>query len=71
MAPPAREVLTPREEEVLAQFAQGRRPREVAARLAVSVYTIRTHAQNILRKLGVHSKLAAVAYAWRTGLVSR
>lgn len=54
--------LTPRERMVLACFvaADGRRD-VVAERLYVSVNTVRTHMQNIMAKLGVHSALEAVA----------
>jgi DNA-binding NarL/FixJ family response regulator len=53
--------LTPREREVLALFAEGLGTEATAARLQISRVTVRNHSQRILAKLGVHSRLAAVA----------
>jgi DNA-binding NarL/FixJ family response regulator len=53
--------LTPREREVLACLADGARRREVAEQLHLSANTVRTHLQNLMAKLGVHSTLEAVA----------
>jgi DNA-binding NarL/FixJ family response regulator len=53
--------LTPREREVLGYLADGAGRRDVAERLHVSAHTVRTHLQNIMAKLGVHSVLEAVA----------
>jgi DNA-binding NarL/FixJ family response regulator len=55
--------LTPREREVLFHLANGRSRRDVAEMLHVSSNTIRTHLQNLMAKLGVHSSLEAVAWA--------
>jgi DNA-binding NarL/FixJ family response regulator len=59
--------LTPREREVLSLMAQGLERDEIAARLYLSVNTVRTHMQKVLGKLEVHSTLAAVALARGTG----
>jgi len=56
-------VLTRRELEILHLMAGGANTRALAERLHVSPATIRNHAQNIFSKLGVHSRLEAVAYA--------
>jgi DNA-binding NarL/FixJ family response regulator len=53
--------LTPREREVLSHLAEGAGRRDVAERMHVSAHTVRTHLQNIMAKLGVHSVLEAVA----------
>lgn len=53
--------LTPREREVLSCLAEGAGRRDVAERLHLSTNTVRTHLQNLLAKLGVHSALEAVA----------
>jgi DNA-binding NarL/FixJ family response regulator len=53
--------LTPREREVLACLAEGAGRREVAEQLHLSAHTVRTHMQNLMAKLGVHSTLEAVA----------
>jgi DNA-binding NarL/FixJ family response regulator len=54
-------VLTPREREVLACLAEGTGRREMAEQLHMSPNTLRTHLQNLMAKLGVHSALEAVA----------
>jgi DNA-binding NarL/FixJ family response regulator len=61
--------LTPRELEVLGLLAEGLSNAAVAERLVVSVNTVRNHVQNVLTKLGAHSKLEAVTLASRRGLV--
>jgi DNA-binding NarL/FixJ family response regulator len=55
--------LTPREREVLFHLANGRCRQDVAEMLHVSSNTVRTHLQNLMAKLGVHSSLEAVAWA--------
>jgi len=55
--------LTRRELEILRLVAGGSDTKAVAERLNVSPATVRNHVQNILGKLGVHSRLQAVAYA--------
>lgn len=62
------ESLTPRELEVLRCMVAGLGRKAVAERLFLSPHTVRTHMQNVLGKLGVHSTLAAVALARRAGL---
>lgn len=57
--------LTSREREVLVLLTEGRSTADIASDLLVSVNTVRTHVQNVLSKLGVHSKLEAAAYAVR------
>jgi DNA-binding NarL/FixJ family response regulator len=62
--------LTPRETEILQRMAEGRSPDQIAEDLEISPNTLRTHVQNTLFKLGVHSKLEALAAAIRYGKVS-
>ncbi|NLU69989.1 response regulator transcription factor [Streptomyces sp. HNM0574] len=62
------EALTPREREVLRCMVAGLGRKAVAERLYLSPHTVRTHMQNVLGKLGVHSTLAAVALARRAGV---
>lgn len=57
--------LTRRELEILRQLTEGLSTSAVADRLHVSRATVRNHVQSIFAKLGVHSRLAAVAYANR------
>jgi two-component system, NarL family, nitrate/nitrite response regulator NarL len=63
------EKLTPREKEVLEALAEGLESKEIAERLNVTVETERTHMVNILHKLGVHSRLQALVFAARYGVV--
>ncbi|MFD7920801.1 DNA-binding response regulator [Streptomyces sp. NPDC059740] len=60
--------LTPREQEVLRCMVAGLGRKAVAERLFLSPHTVRTHMQNVLGKLGVHSTLAAVALARKAGV---
>lgn len=55
--------LTPRELEVLSYLAEGFGRREVAEHMHVSTHTVRSHLQNLMGKLGVHTALEAVALA--------
>jgi DNA-binding CsgD family transcriptional regulator len=61
--------LTPREIEVLAMIAAGRTTPEIAERLHIAPLTARSHIQNILEKLEVHSKAEAVAFAFQKNLI--
>ena len=63
------EPLTPRELEVLKTLAEGLSTPEICDRLFIAPNTLRTHVQNIMGKLRVHSKLEAVAFALRHRLV--
>jgi len=61
--------LTARERQVLALFAEGLGTEEAASRLSISRVTLRNHAQRILAKLDVHSRLAAVARGRESGIL--
>jgi DNA-binding NarL/FixJ family response regulator len=63
------ERLTPRELEILQRMANGDSPEKIAEDLSMSRHTLRTHTQNVLTKLGVHSKLEAIIAAIRYGKV--
>jgi DNA-binding CsgD family transcriptional regulator len=62
--------LTPRELEILAMMAEGRSPAEITGALGMSPNTLRTHMQNVLTKLGVHSKMEALVLAISHGKVA-
>jgi DNA-binding CsgD family transcriptional regulator len=61
--------LTRRERELLGLLTNGWSNRRIASECLLSLHTVRTRVQNILVKLGVHSKLEAVAFAFEHGLV--
>ncbi len=63
------EQLTPREREVLQLLAEGLSDKEISARLYVGSGTVRNHVVSIFGKLGVHSRLQALLFAARHGLV--
>jgi two-component system nitrate/nitrite response regulator NarL len=63
--------LTRRERDVLALLMEGAGAADIASRLSVSRNTVRTHVQNILMKLQVHTRLQAVAFASRHPRVLR
>lgn len=63
------EPLTPRELDVLRALTDGLSTPEICDRLFIAPNTLRTHVQNIMGKLRVHSKLEAVAFALRHRLV--
>lgn len=67
--PNGRCALTRREVEILNLISTGLSTKDAAERLAVSPATVRNHVQNILGKLGAHSRLEAVAYATRRRLI--
>jgi DNA-binding NarL/FixJ family response regulator len=61
--------LTPRELEIIRRLADGESTEHVARELGLSKHTLRTHTQNVLTKLGVHSKLEAIVAAMRHGRI--
>jgi len=65
------EPLSERELEILELVAEGLTNREIASRLYLAVNTVKVHAGNIYGKLGVHSRMQAVAQARALGLFTR
>jgi DNA-binding NarL/FixJ family response regulator len=61
--------LSVRERQILTLLARGYSTRRIAESCYLSINTVRTHVQNVLIKLGVHSKLEAVALAVQQGLI--
>jgi DNA-binding NarL/FixJ family response regulator len=64
------EKLTPREREVLQALAEGLSDKQIAQRLHVGVGTVHSHVTNILSKLEVSSRLQALVFAVRYGVVT-
>lgn len=61
--------VTERQREILSLMALGEQNDDIATRLDISRHTVRTHVQNLLARLGVNSRLAAVVAARDLGLV--
>ena len=61
--------LTPREVQVIELISQGMRNKEIAATLGISFETAQVHVKNILAKLKVQDRTAAVSVAVRRGII--
>jgi two-component system, NarL family, response regulator NreC len=61
--------LTSREKEVLALLADGKTNEEIAEALVISTHTVARHRENLMGKLGLHSRSELVKYAIRKGLI--
>ena len=66
-----RALLTSREQEVLMRIAEGQCTRQISRSLAITEATVRTHVQNVLVKLGVHSRLEASTVVAESGVLGR
>jgi len=66
---PLTEPLTPREREIVRHVALGLRNAEVAARLAISEDTVKTHLNKVFQKLGLRDRVQLTLYALRRGLI--
>lgn len=62
--------LTRREHEVAGYLGEDLGYADLAARMGVTTETVRLHAKNLFRKLGVSSRHAAVDELWRRGILS-
>ena len=62
--------LTPRERQVLGALVRGDDTHKLARSLGIAAATARCHIQNVLTKLGAHSRLEAATSAVRNGMVS-
>jgi DNA-binding NarL/FixJ family response regulator len=66
---PANLPLTPRQREVLALVAEGKKSKEIAGQLKISVKTVEMHRTQLMETLDVHSIAGLVRYAIRMGLI--
>ena len=62
--------LTTREQEVLSLLAEGMSNEDIGLKLTISKHTVARHRENLMRKLGLHSRGELVKYAIRKGLIS-
>ena len=61
--------MTKREREIMNLIAEGLSNKEIAQRLNIATYTVKSHVTNILEKLALHSRLQIAAYSHKTGAV--
>jgi DNA-binding NarL/FixJ family response regulator len=59
--------MTKREREIMNLIAEGMSNKEIAQRLSIATYTVKSHVHNILEKLALHSRLQIAAYTHKTG----
>jgi PAS domain S-box-containing protein len=62
-------ILTPRELEILRLLGNGNSTESIARQLYISEATVANHVKHILTKLSVHTRLEAIRYAERVGLI--
>lgn len=63
------EVFSPREKEVIEWIAKGLRSKEIAEKLFISEFTVRTHRKNIMQKIGVRNGAELINYVNERGLL--
>ena len=61
--------MTKREREITSLIAEGLANKEIAQRLNIATYTVKSHVHNILEKLALHSRLQIAAHAHKSGAV--
>lgn len=64
------DLLTEREREVLQLLAEGKSNKEAATILNLSPYTVESHRQNLMQKIGLHNTAEIVLYGVRKGIIS-
>ena len=60
--------LTTRERQILKLISEERRNRDIAEDLKITIKTVETHRLNLMRKLGTHSSVGLVKWAYRLGI---
>lgn len=61
--------LSPREQQIMRQVVEGIHTKEIASQLGLSPKTVENHRANLMKKLGMHSKMELVRYAVKLGLI--
>jgi DNA-binding NarL/FixJ family response regulator len=59
--------VTKREQEITSLIAEGLSNKEIAQRLNIATYTVKSHVHNILEKLALHSRIQIAAHAYKAG----
>jgi DNA-binding NarL/FixJ family response regulator len=59
--------MTKRERDVINLIAEGLSNKEIAQRLSIATYTVKSHIHNILEKLALHTRLQVASYAHTLG----
>jgi DNA-binding NarL/FixJ family response regulator len=62
--------MTNREREIVALIAEGLSNKDIAQRLDIATYTVKSHVHNILEKLALHTRLEIAAHAYKSGRVA-
>jgi two-component system response regulator NreC len=68
-AAPSYQQLSPREREILRMVAKGKRNKEIAEELSLSVRTVERHRSSIMNKIGLQNRAELVAFAVRQGFL--
>jgi DNA-binding NarL/FixJ family response regulator len=68
---PAMQALTARQRQVLKLIAEGKRNREIAAALGISVKTVEKHRSNLMQKLNLHNTAALTTFAIKSRLTGK
>jgi DNA-binding NarL/FixJ family response regulator len=63
--------MTNREREITALISEGLSNKEIAPRINIATYTVKSHVHNILEKLALHSRLQIAAHAHKAGVLHR
>ena len=66
---PVNECISQREREIIRLIAEGQNNREIASSLGISVKTVDTHRENVMRKLEIHNIPTLVRYAIRNNII--
>ena len=59
--------MTSREREVIILIGEGLANKEIAVRLNIATYTVKSHVRNVMEKLALHTRLQIAAFAHREG----